>query len=289
MTVWSENSVTDDLDMISLLHQEFDKENYKKVIVNANSNLCYVFFSSNGLYCPNTIEEFEQKICVEDRYEWSSLSRKRVMKSRAGAYLFIRDLYKTWYINGINNEINSIEKLIDFVKKKTVGYRVVTVGTSSGGYIATLVGCAIGAEAVFNYSGQFDVEYTTSNFYYMFKRKDEEDVHKYLSLIDMVKKCDVPIFYLYPNGCDHDVVQAGLVKDVENVYSIAFDQNVHASTCYFYNMPYIMSYPKEYMLKVCSKIKNREPISQQDFYRISMKCTDRVIQNITNIVFSRKK
>lgn len=45
-----------------LLNEYFEKENYKEIIVNAEKNLCYIFFSGNGLYYPNTVEEFKKTI-----------------------------------------------------------------------------------------------------------------------------------------------------------------------------------------------------------------------------------
>ncbi|MBQ6886197.1 MAG: hypothetical protein IJN54_01625 [Lachnospiraceae bacterium] len=57
-----------------LLSEYFAKENYKEVIVNPEKNLCYIFFSGNGLYFPNTVEEFEKTIIKNNRFEWEKLA-----------------------------------------------------------------------------------------------------------------------------------------------------------------------------------------------------------------------
>ena len=52
--------------------------------------------------------------------------------------IFVRDMWKQWYINGINQKIDSVEKVIEFLRTETENMRVTTVGNSSGGYMATL-------------------------------------------------------------------------------------------------------------------------------------------------------
>ena len=61
---------------------------------------------------------------------------------------FVRDVYKQWYLKGVNAEIDSIEKLYEFLKAETEGYQIVTVGSSAGGYAAVLFGYLLNATKV---------------------------------------------------------------------------------------------------------------------------------------------
>lgn len=40
-------------------------------------------------------------------------------------------------MNGANGKLNSLDKLIDYLKTATKGFEVTTVGVSSGGYAAS--------------------------------------------------------------------------------------------------------------------------------------------------------
>ena len=45
----------------------YSGNNYREIFLNPSSDICIVFFSSNGLYYPNTIAEFEKTVMQEDR------------------------------------------------------------------------------------------------------------------------------------------------------------------------------------------------------------------------------
>ncbi len=128
--------------------------NYKVVTGNAISrkNKVILFFSGNGLYYPNTSEVFEEIILQKDRYEWENIARS--LASDYHELIFIRDVYKTWYSEGISAESPSIEATLSRLKKLTekADY-LVCVGNSAGGYAALLFGCLLKANAIFSFSG----------------------------------------------------------------------------------------------------------------------------------------
>jgi len=41
---------------------------------------CYIFFSSNGLYNPNTSEEFYSKVIEGNRFEWKKIYQMNMEK-----------------------------------------------------------------------------------------------------------------------------------------------------------------------------------------------------------------
>lgn len=87
-----------------------------------------VYVSSNALFYPHTPEVFREAVMEKYRYEWTRMKIRRAQK-----HIFIRDVYKQWYATGINAEINSIDKLIDWLKDEVKGYKCLIISGSSGG------------------------------------------------------------------------------------------------------------------------------------------------------------
>ena len=44
------------------------------------------------------------------------------MIKRASKHIFVRDVFKTWYITGINSKINNVPLLAELLRKETEGY-----------------------------------------------------------------------------------------------------------------------------------------------------------------------
>lgn len=105
------------------------------------------------MYYPDTLDCFEKTIFEKDRYEWT----RRLIK-KASKHIFVRDVYKIWYQKGINAKINSIPKLTDFLRKETGGYdKIIMVGSSAGGYAASLFGSLLKADIILNFNGQWEI------------------------------------------------------------------------------------------------------------------------------------
>ena len=107
------------------------------------------------MYFPNEEAEFFDKIIKNNRYEWQNISNDKVFEKKAGKIILVRDVHKQWYVEGISEEYNSVDKTVQLLKSLTDGYEIVTVGNSAGGYAAVLFGCLLNAEKVFTRSGQF--------------------------------------------------------------------------------------------------------------------------------------
>lgn len=113
-----------------------EKDNYLiQQDPDGDPELCALYFSSNDIYYPNNEEQFIKRIVEQDFFEWYA---SRV--PGCGKHIFIRDLFKQWYLGGINDTLNSPQKILEWLQKETAGYKIITVGSSSGGYAATLFG-----------------------------------------------------------------------------------------------------------------------------------------------------
>lgn len=103
-------------------------KNYQYIETGVKSGVCYIFFSSNGLYYPDEENVFREQIIQKDRYEWKWVVKNSKVPVIAERIIYVRDLYKDWYSKGINKEVNTLDKTLDLLKTLTEGYQIVTGG-----------------------------------------------------------------------------------------------------------------------------------------------------------------
>ena len=95
-----------------LVRDEYEKDNYFIIETDADTNKAIVFFSSNGIYFPNTEDAFLRAMNgPRHGYEWTNIAKNKRVQRTFKKIMFIRDVYKQWYITGINDEVNSVEKV----------------------------------------------------------------------------------------------------------------------------------------------------------------------------------
>lgn len=222
-----------------LVEGVYNTDNYE-VIDYGNSNLCYIFFSSNGLFFPDTIKEFEEKVIQKNRYEWKYLASDKELIEVSGRHIFVRDIYKQWYIKGINNEINTIDKLIVMLRELTEGYDVVTVGSSAGGYVAALIASKLSAKFCFNFAGQISLwEFSKTNPFVK-DGVNEDNKKKYYDISKIMGESECIYYYFYPLYNDRDVKQFAQIQMYSNVRGFSFSEKNHAAAMLVGNMRYII-------------------------------------------------
>lgn len=126
---------------------------------SVNTKKCAIYFSSNAIYYPDTEVAFFERIIKRDSYEWYG---KRV--SDASKHIFVRDVFKCWYVKGINEEYCDIFKLTEFLKKETEGYDVVTIGSSAGAYAAIICGSLLHSKMVYAFNPQIKLDNLKSQY-----------------------------------------------------------------------------------------------------------------------------
>lgn len=209
-------------------------QNYEVEEVDSTKKECYILFSSNGIY-EDSIESFQDIMLKKNRYEWKSIAKVIKRRKTVGKIIYVRDVYKKYYIYGINKEVNSISKTLEKLKVLTEGTKVITIGISSGGYMATIAGCFLNAKKVFSISGQFEIESCL-------EAKDKQSIigieRKYLNVVDLVaQNRNVKIYYFCPIGCEFDKGNYELIKQINQVNTFLFASNIHADTVYPFNFP----------------------------------------------------
>jgi hypothetical protein len=131
---------------------------YNDESISVENDLCVIYFSSNEIYYPNTFNSFEYSIIKRDKYEW-----KRNKFEKARKHIFLRDLHKQWYLTGINNTLNNPIKVLEFLRNETQGYRIITTGSSAGGYAALLFGSLIKCERIYAFNAQLNLKVIIKN------------------------------------------------------------------------------------------------------------------------------
>ena len=216
-----------------------------------NQNFCIIYFSSNDIYYPNTKEEFTKQILERNKFEWY---RTRIEKGEK--HIFMRDIQKQWYLTGINHKLNSIEKVLDFLKKESEGYNVVTLGSSAGGFAAVLFGQMLNAELIFSFNGQMEIKSLLKRSSeainpILFREQDNITISQYFELAKFISNPS-SIYYFYSNKSKWDKGQFDYIKKVELNY-ITFNTNHHGIPFLKSSLPYILSMNKECLTQFSRK------------------------------------
>jgi hypothetical protein len=252
------NKITTQFDIPELMDIYSHHQNYEIMYFNKDDDRCIIYFSGNGLYYPNDSETFCQNIIKNNRFEW----KKNIVRT-ANKVIFLRDVTKQWYITGINAEINTIDKLVLFLKEQTRGLKVICIGNSAGGYAATLFGCLLNATHIFNFSGQFNLldglqtEQGRALSPTLVKYETTKGYRDYLSIVKYLETSHTHIFYFYPALVDEDIAQSKHIESVDIVHQFKFNTKIHGTTCYPCNFIDVFSLSLEKLLLLHSCYKNR--------------------------------
>lgn len=236
-----------------LLRNCFEGNNYYEENLG-NGRKCFIFFSGNGLYYPNDYPTAINALINNNHYEWQNIAKSDLIRSQAGKIIFLRDVFKQWYVTGINSEINSIAKLFIFLREKTKGYEVITVGNSAGGYMATLFGALLSAKLVLNFSGQYVINPNEleDEYYYLKKYANDKFFSQFFDIRPFLKaNSDVPIMYFFPFKSEEDMEQYALTKDIKNIFAFAFDNAEHGRSMCGRDMPCVIASEPDILQKLC--------------------------------------
>jgi hypothetical protein len=215
---------------------------------------CAVYFCSHNIYYPNTENIFRKRIVEKNYYEWYDTRIQKAYK-----HIFIRDIFKQWYFAGINAKINSPEKLLNFLRQETEGYKVITLGSSAGGYAAVLYGSLMGADQVLAFNSRFEhkslLKRSNEATNPLLFRLKNEPVSIYYDMHDLINK-KLDIYYFYSNKSVLDMEQYKHIKDLQEIHKISFSTAHHGVPFLKICLPKVINFEKKDLTRLAKKTHN---------------------------------
>ena len=231
-----------------IVDEVYGRANYK-VVLNHNSteNTCVIYFSSNNIWYPNEKRAFVRSFIDNDYYEWEKYIHKKAKKE-----IFVRDIYKSWYVKGINSKVDSVDKLMTLLRIETEGMEVITVGSSAGGYMACLCGAELNAKYVLCFAAQFNLRTKYSLEVNPYLKKYEKDMgrSKYYNIVSNIEKSDTIVYYFLPFYCKADSEQLAIVQNLSNVKSLKMLSRRHGVPIFKCNLSELLCMSNEELDKL---------------------------------------
>ena len=221
---------------------------------DVQQDLCILYFSSNELYYPNTAKAFENSILVKDKFEW-----QRNFIRYAHKHVFVRDIQKQWYIEGISQKYNSPAALLKLLQELTIGFRVYIMGSSAGGFAALLYGSLLQVDRVYAFNAQLNLNLIiegSSAFVdpILYKYRNTERA-KYFVLEDFLDN-ERDYFYFQSSKSVIDIKQYNSLKDKNLLTRIPFKTSNHGFPFLRHNLMYVMELSKESLLQQSQKVNH---------------------------------
>lgn len=221
----------------------------------SSKDYCAIYFSSNNIYTPNEEQAFRYRIVEKNSFEWYGLRVRKAYK-----HIFVRDIFKQWYLKGINADIDSPEKLYSFLKQETKGMKVICMGSSAGGYAAILYGSLLKAERVIAFNAQFELRSLLS-------RDDEAknplvyrvlntEYEKYLELPAVADMGNTDVFLFQSIKSKWDILQDEYIKDSLPIHKIRFRSSIHGVPFLKVAIPAIYDMDSSELVKYEKKVNN---------------------------------
>ncbi|MBN8861165.1 MAG: hypothetical protein J0H29_22435 [Sphingobacteriales bacterium] len=213
---------------------------------------CIVYFSSNDLYYPNNETAFTESILRRNRFEWY---QTRITYGHK--HIFVRDIKKQWYIGGINAEINTPQKMLEFLKRECSGYKPVFLGSSAGGFIAVIMGQLIHAVRIYTFNGQFEIlsllkeENAVLIEPILYRNRNNAQLLPYYKAVDFIINPD-SIFYFHSNKSQWDIEQSALINHLP-VHKLSFDTSNHGVPFLKSNLPAVINLPETELRKLSGR------------------------------------
>lgn len=219
---------------------------------------CAIYFSSNEIYYPNTETTFRHRIVDNNVFEWYKIRFNLAYK-----HIFVRDIFKQWYLNGINANISTPELLFDFLSENTKNYNhVYTIGSSAGGYAAILYGIQLKADKILAFDAQFELnsllDVSSEKTDPIIFRKANSPLRKFYDLANIVDLNNSGIFYFYSNKSiwDRKMCNHIIINKVSRLNVLAFSTKHHGIPFLKVALPTVINMDCKELIKLSHKVHN---------------------------------
>jgi hypothetical protein len=217
----------------------------------SQKDYCAIYFSSNDIYFPNTEYFFQKRIIDKNFFEWY-----RLRITKAHKHIFVRDIMKQWHLSGINSRINTPEKLLAFLRKETSGYKIITVGSSAGGYAAVLYGSLLQADRIFSFNCQFELRSLLTNSNEKINplvfRFANLPVSKFYDLKPFINSTS-KIYYFFSSKSINDIRQQQHIHNTKGIKTISFQTAHHGIPFPKCALPVVINMQKKELEKLTKK------------------------------------
>jgi len=242
-----------------------------------NRDYCIIYFSSNDLYYPNSDIAFTESVKNKNRFEWY---KNRI--DYGHKHIFIRDIKKQWYLAGINVNLDNPIKLLEFLRHETKGYKVILVGSSAGGFIATIFGQQLSAERIYSFNGQFEIRTllekpkASTVDPILFRKKNDPEIMPYYDTLNFITNPG-SIYYFHSSKCLWDIEQYNHLRGLK-INKISFKTGNHGIPFLKSNLPVVLNLSKEELKGLVGK--NMHPL----FFSLKMVGLAKTIEGAKTIV-----
>ena len=251
-------------------------------------DLAVIYFSSLGVYT----DENYIKALTSDYYEFH-----RNPIRRDGSHIYVRDVCRAFYLNGINSDCNNLDKLLNLLKNYTKNYRIVTIGVSAGGYMAMLAGAILRAEYTISESGMITLDYYRNYLDKLPKwiKPKQSDKQKYWDITPYLTKIKRPVFHIGAALSIEDSINFQKMAVFSQINILRIDTAVHAHALDAPAMGALINLPFPELKKIFEKHHGKTPKKMKiTFELLSLKelfkCYSKKIRrNLIRVKISRKE
>ena len=226
-------------------------KNLKILDCNYKKEKCLVCFSSN---------------MPGEKYEFENICSSKKIRTFFNKIIFLRDPKFSFYINGIDENLNTADKVIDLIIKITQGLDVYCIGYSSGAYMSMILGCLHqNVKRVFNFGGIINI-LDWHGAYHNYDYRDLEVVKnatnkqkKFFNIETLLTNSSTRIYSFYAANCQADVsILESLDRlNLSNNQIIKFDTCKHGDYCLPFDYKLLFLKTDKQLDVLFSKFKNR--------------------------------
>ena len=218
-------------------------------------NCCAIYFSSHFIYFPNTEDVFRRQIVEKNHFEWFHTRYNDACK-----HIFVRDIFKQWYLNGINAEIDSPDRLLAFLKQETDNMNIVCIGSSAGAYAAIMYGALLNARRILAFNPQFEIksllQSTDEHLNPLLFRLRNTSYSLYFNLLNVTDINLNSIYYFYSTKSKWDIAQHEMVKHLEKINCLGFSTSHHGIPFVKRALPIVINLSDKELHKYCNGQNN---------------------------------
>lgn len=222
-----------------IYEKAYSLSNYKiEIDETIKTNICALYVSSSGIYYPNNEDALRECILQKDTFEWYATRFKKAKK-----HIFIRDVAKQFYITGINKELDTVDKTVSFLRAEVKGYDLYVIGSSAGGYMASILAEKLKAKLLVCFSAYFNLNIVDHDvWFYISKYANDERRNQYYNISEMITNYTGLMLYFYPSELKDDVAQSKQICSNDHLFKIPIKSKIHGVPISINATKLLMSY-----------------------------------------------